>query len=321
MHKLSAVEPLNAREELRPQYDAFLATVGYELRATYAARELSPPALRRVACAFADRQSGSFAQNREWFAGNGFAVEQVPESQIATWTTAFLEDILAKAPDGSDLHLCVDISSMSRTRLACLLADVLRASRPNGISVDFVYSVAAWSPPSRIPEPICSAGAVLPFFAGWSSAPNLPIVVLVGLGYEPDKAVGAYEYLEAARVWTFIPLGDDPRYSHAVEHANSTLLARVPERQRISYRVDQPVACFGIVEAAASGLLEQARPVLLPFGPKIFALCCMLVACLHRDVPVWRISSGQLGEPVERTASGRIVALRARFEPSTAPWE
>ncbi len=178
-----------------------------------------------------------------------------------------------------------------------------------------MYSVAEWSPPSNEAEPIVSAGAVVPTFAGWSSRTDIPIVALIGLGYEPDKAMGAYEYLEATDVWTFLPAGEDERYARDLGLANRTLLSRLSPHKRITYRVDQPVACFGVLESVVYGLLDKSRPVLLPFGPKMFALCAMLVACVHREVPVWRISSNQFGKPVDRVASGKIIGIRASFGP------
>jgi hypothetical protein len=210
---------------------------------------------------------------------------------------------------------------MSRLRLAAVIAGLLRASKPSGIIADFVYAVAEWSPPAAEPEPMVTAGAVLPLFAGWSDRPELPTVAIVGLGYEPDKAVGAYEYLEATGVWVFLPYGTDPRYEHAIANANRTLLNQVPNDRRIDYRVDQPVSCFGTLEAVTYGAMTSSRPVLLPFGPKIFTLCALLVACLRRDVPVWRISTGQLGTAMDRVASGKVVGLRAVFRTADASEE
>jgi hypothetical protein len=313
MNRLAAVDPWDPTGRPSDDYDVFLATVGYERRASYASRHLRPKATKRIACAFTERQCLSFDRNRQWFMEQGFKYEAVDEGKIEDWSRRLIAVTGASAD--REIRLAVDISSMSRLRLASLLAAILRADPRFPISVDFVYSVAKWSSPSEAPEPIESAGAVLPFFAGWSNRPELPTIAVVGLGYEPDKAVGAYEYLEASGVWAFIPTSKDPRYDRDVGRANKSLLKRVIPSQQIPYRVDQPVACFGALESVIYGSLENGRPVMLPLGPKIFALCAMLVACVHRDVPVWRISSGQYGEPAERLPSGNLIGLRARFLP------
>src|SRR5207244_3741987 len=147
------------------------------------------------------------------------------------------------------------------------------------------------------------------------SEPERPVAAIVGLGYEPDKAVGAYEFLEAASIWVFQPLSEDARYMRDVERANRTLLKRIPNGQKVTYRVDQPISCFGMLESVVYGMLSGSRPVLLPFGPKIFALCAMLVATIHRSVPVWRVTAEQQGEPIDREPSSKIVAIRVVFGP------
>lgn len=309
MANLSGVFPLPLSDGLRDPYDLFLATVGYEYRANYVSKKLKPKAKRKVACVFPDRHVGAFPRNRDWFVAANFDILSVKDIDIEKSSESFINDL----GDNASQRICVDISSISRLRLAALIAALLRVSRKNQLVVDFIYAVAQWSAPARIPDTMASAGAVLPIFAGWSNRPDLPTVAVIGLGYEPDRAVGAYEYLEATQVWTFCPNSADVRYDRDVGRANKTLLERVPEQHRVQYRVDGPYACFALLEAVVYGLLPGSRPVLLPFGPKIFSLCALLVACVHRQVPVWRLSSGQLGKATSQKPSGQLVGLRAVF--------
>lgn len=311
MSKIRAVTPWSPQDVSSTQYHACFATIGYEQRARYIAEELRPNALRRIGAAFPERQVLAFRKNYRWFKSAGFEDYFVPESDFEKWSGDMLGEI-AKTAQG-ELRIALDISSMSRLRLASMIAGLLRLEFNGIITVDFMYSLAAYTPPAPEPEPIVNAGAVLPFFAGWSNRPELPTLAIVGLGYEPDKAVGAYEYLEASGIWAFVPKSIDPRYDRSVHEANSILLHRIPLAQRIAYRVDQPFHCFTTLESVVYGTLTDGRPVLLPFGPKIFTICALLVASLHRDVPVWRISSGQLGDAVDQTADGNIMGIRAVF--------
>lgn len=312
MAELAAIEALSPIGGLRLSYDAFLVTVGFESRSIYAAKTLEIHTDRRIACAFSHRQVRHFKSNRAWLFRNGFDVQEVQEDDVEAWTKSIIEELGTNSAHRTSIRMCVDISSMSRARMASVLNAVLEV-RERSVEIDFVYCLAKWSPPSTEAEPIGTAGAVIPAFAGWSTRTDLPIVALIGLGYEPDKAIGAYEYLEATDVWAFLPKGEDGQYARDLNRANRTLLTRLVEHKRITYRVDQPVACFGVLESVVYGLLSNSRPVLLPFGPKVFALSAMLVACRHREVPVWRISSDQFGEPLDREASGNIVGIRVAF--------
>lgn len=318
INMIKGMRPLDVGDIVDKEYDAVLATLGYEERASYAAVTLRPRSRLRTACAFAERQSGFFANNANLFRDQGYAIDEVSEQSIPEWCEAWLSRIVQDSDPNQELRVQVDISCMSRTRMASVLAALMQFVDTRDIVADFVYSTSTYSPPSDLGDPIVAAGAVLPFFAGWSNETDQPLVAIIGLGYEPDKAVGAFEYIEASDVWAFSPSSPfEPRFDAAVKKANKSLLERIPASQRLHYRLDEPVMCFGRLESLVYGLSKQNRPVIIPFGPKLFSLCALLVACVHRDTPVWRISSDQIGQPVDRAPSGRIIALRAVIGPSS----
>jgi len=308
MHREIVVSSLRPTTSDGQKYNAFLAVAGYERRARFIAETIRPSAQRRVALGFADQKVLAFEGNRKWYAAGSFEYHELSDEGFQPMIETLLHEI--DAGDES-VALCVDISSLSRLRMACIVAALMQYQNQRTISVDFLYAVARYSPPADKSEPIPFARAVLPFFAGWSTRLDLPTVAVVGLGYEPDKAVGAYEYLEATRVWVFVPSGEDQRYDNAVRKANAHLLSRLPPEQIISYPVDQPFSSFQSLESVAFGAKSSGRVVLVPFGPKLFALSCLLVGCIHRDVAIWRISAGKYAQPINRRASGKIVGLRS----------
>src|SRR6185369_5500856 len=119
--------------------------------------------------------------------------------------------------------------------------------------------------------------------------PELPPAVVIGLGYEQDKAIGIIEYIEPTMVWAFRPRGGDPRFETAVDEANSTFWDIVSPDRVIDYSVEGSLECLTLLESLISGSLSTVRPILIPFGPKIFAACCLLVASMHYPkVSVWR---------------------------------
>ena len=65
----------------------------------------------------------------------------------------------------------------------------------------------------------------------------------------------------------------------------------------MEYRVEQPIDCFGMLESVVYGLLKSFSAIVLPFGPKVFTLCSLLVASLHPTVSIWRVSAGGAGKP------------------------
>jgi hypothetical protein len=48
-------------------------------------------------------------------------------------------------------------------------------------------------------------------------------------------------------------------------------------------------------------------------GPKLFALCCLLVGIAFPSIPVWRVSAQDLEPAVDRSAEGPVYGLRVIF--------
>lgn len=302
------------RKGAKLQYDTFIATVGYERRSRHIAEELGIQAVERFACAFPDRKVHSYDENYDWFMDSGYDVEEITDDAFSPWCEELFQRV--RSQKVRQHNVCVDISSLNRTRLA-IIVDNLRKLRSEGtIKVDFLYSLAEFSPPSRETTPNRHFGPVLRSFSGWTSEPEHPPVAVLGLGYERDKALGAAEHIQAAKVWAFLPESPIPKYTDAVRRANRLLLESVPSAQQLVFPVHQPADCFVLLESFTHRLASSSCPVFFPLGPKIFALCSLLVACLYPEVAIWRISSGPEGEAIERVPSGIVCGLSAEFEVS-----
>ena len=125
---------------------------------------------------------------------------------------------------------------------------------------------------------------------------------------------GALEFLEPNSAWAFIPAGEDPRYDDAVREANNTLGPVLSDDRTMVYDVDEPTSVYAALETLVYGLLQWSRPILISFGPKIFSLCCLLIARTYTDdVTVWRVSGETLARPGDREASGKIISLKSAF--------
>jgi hypothetical protein len=295
-------------------YDMFLGTLGYESRSTHLARHKLFNAKRNVALAFPEEDYASYVNNRKFLSGTGFEI--VPNTRKSI--SDLLETALASPvdEDARSFSLLIDISSMSRPMLASLIHILSNIKSGREVASTFVYLPAAFVKGSAEHPPVAVSEPVTPEYAGWSATPELPISAVVGLGYEHDLALGALEYLEPTAAWVFVPTGEDRRYDDAVKEANRNLGAMFSADRSMTYLVDRPVRVHAMLEALVYGLLQNSRPILIPFGPKIFSLCCLLVACTYAPkVTVWRVSGETLSRPGDREASGKIITLKATFVP------
>lgn len=298
----------------------FVAALGFEKRATHASRMYCAWASHKLALAFPHQDIFSYEQNRVYFEKSGFFVADYSDrawfDRCASMLDAALRD--AKGLDTKVFDFCVDISSMSRPMIADVLLLLrrlaLKIDRP--ISAKLLYSPATYVPPPTIDGPIVKSEPVVPEFAGWSIASGAPTVAVVGLGYEADFALGTWEYLEATSLVAFFPTGEDPRYDAAVEKANEQVLKQIGAAQVWRYRVDDPVQLFIVLNTLVSGYVGVARPIVIPFGPKIFAVTAMVVALVHHPaVTVWRVSGDQDAFPIDREPNGKVVVVDIEISP------
>jgi hypothetical protein len=291
-------------------YHILVATVGFEERARFVASDLSPRSERRVAIGFTQGHALHYAENRAWFTRHDFEVHEPTDAEYGALFRRILEE--ATVVPTAALRVAIDVSSLSRIRIATVI-DLLRSTRWNcEVVADFYYAPAIFTEPVEEDQPNVHVGPVLPEFAGWTTEPEYPSVSIVGLGYEEDRALGAVEHTQSGEVWAFLPRSMIPGYEQALQTANATLLEGIRQDHVFNYQVEQPFDCFVALEALAYGAMQHANTVLFPFGPKVFAVCCLLVACIHEQLAVWRVSAGGDAEPVDRVANGQIVGISLR---------
>src|SRR3972149_1460005 len=314
MNDSISIKPWLFNEQSPNKYHVIVAALGYEERARFISEKIGLQINRKIASAFHTRKVLSYFDNEAWFKNAGYMINEVPDCEFKTWWVSELHSIIKNAD--TELNLCVDISSFNRFRTAVLIEGILEISKQKVINTDFVYAPAKFSVPSEDPGVMEICGPVTDKFAGWTDYPDYPVNAIVGIGYEPEKAVGVIEFLEPNKVWILVPSGEDKNYDERVREANRDLWDMFSPKQFISYEVSNPYEYFMILEGLVFGSLKNGRPILVPFGPKMFALCCLLVACVHSPYPgVWRVSSGDAEVPCQRMANGKIVGICTKFSP------
>ncbi|VVE28351.1 hypothetical protein [Pandoraea soli] len=212
------------------------------------------------------------------------------------------------------LDAVIDISSMSRevmarlfTWLLCMLPDV-------ELNLYVCYSLAEFSVPPDTVSPNEYIAPVGSQFAGWPAA-SQPTSVVVGLGYEPHKAEGAVEFLDASEQWLFIPNSPIEQFRVEVEKNNEGLVERARRSNRlVEYQVDDPSATYGQLEFLVSDLSRRSNPVLLPFGPKLFFALALLQCHEHSQAGVWAVSGERIGATVDRRPSGCVIGFHATLQ-------
>jgi hypothetical protein len=298
-------------------FDLFICAIGYESRARGAWQHYKLNVKNRFGFGFDQRREISFAENRRFFESEGFNYEELTDLSFRERIRAVFQ---ASQVSGDDkFRVGVDISCFNRSRLAAIV-DAARSELlgVKNLEVEFFYTLATYAPPSSMMPANTHVGPVSHSFAGWTSDPALPPCAIVGLGYEQDKALGALEHLQVPHVVALMPLSSISEYDLALKTANSSLLSQLPANRLLRYRVEDPVTTYSTVESLVQGIKREFNPILLPFGPKVFFVCCALAACHHPEASVWRVSAEAAEEALDRNDSGHSVSFCADFESSAA---
>lgn len=298
--------------ELAGGYDLLLVGLGYETRSRFVhGWLLKSQKVRTIAFAYDIQTEWAFGENVQYFASEGAEVVTLPARGIYDFVKRTLSD--HRRANGP-IRIALDVSVLDRTRLACAFLGIADCRRD--VDVDLLYAPAEFEPPPIDEPPLVVREPVHERLSGWPSDPNQSVNVVVGVGYEREKAVGAVEFLEPAATWVFVPEGSNPKYNEAVLDGNASLLHLQPPRAVIRYGVLDPFGCFETLESLTYGLSLSGRPVLVPMGPKLFSVICFAVAFIHApDVSVWRFSSGAQAEARDRFADGTVAGLGLRFRP------
>jgi hypothetical protein len=299
------------------QYNGVIGAIGYETRCQRIPLELAASSPIRVGLAFTDHEELA-KSHKETLRGAGYDVIKLKPAELTAWMKQWLIDTADSADLADDvpLRIAIDLSSLSRVRVARLLTALYTHPLNRPVAADLLYTPAIYLGPVAQPDITEVHGPITEWFAGWSSGPNA-VVAFLGVGYEEDRALGVVEYLEPGDVWAFVPEGEDSKYDEGVRDMNEWLFAELPEDRLVPYRVDDPFVCLSQMEGLVSDeVAAQRRPVIVPLGPKIFAACALLVALRGQPWPaVWRISPGAYAEPVDCDSNGKLVGISASFSP------
>lgn len=290
-------------------YLAIIYSVGYETRSTFVAKQFASSG-RLLGLTFPAQREGHFAENLRWGEANGRVLDiEIEDSFPQSLRDAVLADLrsFAEFEPNRRPRILVDISSMTRRRIADCLR-VLYESLDFEVDVDWVYAPATFDG-SGIEGQAIVTNAAVAGFEGWGD-PSLPVACIVGTGFEGDLALGVIDDIEPEDVWALVPQGYSLAHDSQMLRLNNTFLATVEPTKVLPYRVDQPLETLLRLDALIGGEIGSRRVVLIPLGPKIFALVCALVALsAPESVTLWRVSSEATRASHDRKPDGAIVGL------------
>jgi hypothetical protein len=283
-------------------FDVCIAAVGYESRCSFVVECCSVVAKIGIALDFGFLQEGAYSKNVRFFEALGFQI--IPG--LADSAVGFIANRIVEARSDC-VRVLVDVSSMSREMIANVVLAIASARYRTSVLVTCSYAPSIFTGGYGA-SPIRLASPIKREFAGWSSRPDKPLGLLLGLGCEPGLALGAAQVLEPAKGWAFSPLGFDERFQAALLSANSHL-TDIFDVTVSEYDISQPTVTRSKIDALITAVSPSYRLIAVPFGPKVFSWLMMTTAMFnhYRELGVWAFSSKEQAAAVDREPEGRIV--------------
>jgi hypothetical protein len=313
--KLSAFEQLPFTEAMNG-YDLIVAASGYETRARFVAENIGAQGTNVCTClalAFAEHRSeGVRPENDAVFQSLGYKLV-LCRGRSDEDVALVVADALEKLNGVPEPKILVDISSMTRAWYGAIVRCLISLRLSSKVIVHFAYTSAEYVappneyPPNRIVGPVAG-------FTG-NTLPTRPTALILGLGYDKDRAIGLKDHLDPQLTILFYadPAGDS-RYVPEVLSVNSSLLCEVGDECVFSYSFFEGTGAFRLLESVTNGLTHDWRVVLCSLGPKIFGLYCFLVASLSKDISIWRVTADFHEVPFDHKPTGTPILLQTRWE-------
>lgn len=297
----------------------FVAALGYERRSIQFLFAENLEEYDRV-LVFDYRSDGihSYDENKQALSANS-----ISSLDLISNKREFVERIstVLSKNEGGMSTFTLDCSSFDRGLSAEILLALFRC-RDKVSNLEVVYFPQAFSKPSLELDTVTKFGPVLPEFSGSSRSSSEKMCLIVGAGYEFGKVIGAQDSLEPDETIVFTPIGTDEKFEDAVLKANYGFEFIEDRDNIIKYDLCSPEEAFNDLYEIVRHKRATHRLLLLPMGPKIFALFSLLIAIkFHPDVRVWHFSTHK--NLAQRTsnaiASGQRISLNFDADAIFAP--
>jgi hypothetical protein len=290
-------------------YDLILVSSGYEDRCTFLVKELEPIATSKFVLAFPNPAiSTAMKKNDNLFEKKGY-LSIKSDGDDEKHITSLLTSLSQELKDKSRIKILVDYSSMTRVWYACILKYFWLKRQPfTSVTLDFFYSYASYSPNKALEKKNIHINPIESFTN--FSLPSKETALIIGLGYEKNKAYGLTEYFDATTFYFITDQSKGASYSDEVLTINKALLKTVTPDKIFLYPINDLKYTEDLLCSLCESLSLNYKIIIAPCGPKPFTLISLIAAMRTNLVDVWRISPGKGGDPINRKPDGTYSLYR-----------
>jgi len=286
-------------------FDIFIASTGYESRASFLARQ-NIQSKEKFVLAFRDNHTNkNRVKNDKFFREENFKFIDMSGSQNEK-IFDLLNSSIANNPQ-EKISILIDYSSMTRVWYGAIISYLSGCALKNkSIYAYFSYSVSEFN------EPLSKESETFHFYPIDSfchlTVPTKPTALIAGLGYEKKRVFGLREYFDAEALYLFYT--DDNPFTQYVRNKNREVIDSVDSKNIFPYLLNDLTYTKMLLQDLYDHLKDNFRIIIAPCGPKPFTLLSFIIASEAPNIDVWRISASDTDEHiVEKKESGEIITV------------
>jgi hypothetical protein len=301
---------IETQELFNLNFDIIIVASGYEKRAPFIARQIKCNKAKKFAFAFSDNKDKyNRYENDQTFISLGFELVEIKGSNFQK-IIDYLENFILGS-EKSELSILIDYSSMTRIWYGAIIYYLSNTNhKDKNLKVFFAYSESCFYSPHEI-EPESINFSPINFFCNLS-IPSKPTALIIGLGNEKRRAFGLRDYFDAEALFVFY--SENSEFTQQVLEKNSEVLKSVKDENIYPYIVNELMFTKTILDDLCKELQNGFRIVIAPCGPKPFTFLSFIVASIHKNIDVWRISASDENDKiVDKPANGTIITAVVDF--------
>lgn len=294
------------------QIDCLICCSGFEKRATFLASQLNLENIENKYVLKFDnfRTEPSRILNDDFFELNNFVSLEFSGNDSLFFGIIWSE--ISKKNNNEVIRIVLDYSSMTRLWYSSAISFIRDLKIGPKVVFYFCYSFSSFVNPINSSLRNLHIDPI-PGFSKMTS-PDKPTALVIGLGYEKERAFGLSEYFDAETYVFFTDNIDGSDYQKYVKDANEAILEYVKDENLFEYSLEHLENAESLLFSLCNSLNRDYRIVIAPTGPKPFTLLCLLTSIRLENIDVWRISAGNSIRPINKIPTGQTSIYKAVFE-------
>lgn len=268
-------------------FDLVIVSSGFEKRSSYQIEKYKFNSNLKLCLGFKNNKKFSREYNDKILLENGYEIVEVDSNSYDNIYT-LLNEYMNKLTN-LELEILVDFSSMSTLMYASILRYFNECNKYKEVNIYFTYTQALFTKPDKkkslkFNNPINILNNI--------ELTDKKIALIIGLGYDKDKALGLYEYFQNDLEDMFVFLTSSNEFSYDVKDNNKELLNVMNKNNIIYYELSNISYLTSSLNSLVTFLSNMNfRIVIVPTGPKVFSLISLIISIYNSNISVYRAST------------------------------